>query len=239
MRAIGTVIFCFCSAFLLAQEVRFVDLSAISQRTTLRHPPAPPSSCGADPCGVAGGSGGGGVSDGAPNIRDPHALGVYLEKVNPTEIKEDEPFEVEFKVLNTGTVPITLPVSPHLSDLQPEDDSAPFKYSSLSLVVRLDGHPSCVLCLGSVQLFGRNDKPETLAMLWPKEWIRVKARLSIPKPALGSGLLRGEFWLRSNTFTPSPGGGFTMTVNLYPNATPAPPVSVQFVAGNKDDVPRL
>jgi hypothetical protein len=163
IRAIGFVILSsLCSALLYAQEVKLVDLSVISQRTALRHPPAPRSRCeGNTPCGVSGGLGGGGVADGAPDIRDPHALGVFLENVNPTEIKGDESFEIEFKVLNTGSVPITLPISPHLSDLQPEDDSAPFKYSSLALVVRVDGeHPLCVPCVGYVQLYGRNDEPD-------------------------------------------------------------------------------
>jgi hypothetical protein len=235
-RNLGSAVLAFfCSASLYAQEAKYIDLSDISQRTTLRHPPSPPSKCdGPRPCGVGGGGGGGGVADGAPDIRDPHALGIYLESVSPTEITSDEPFEVEFKVLNTGSVPITLPVSPHLSDLQPEDDSAPFKYSSLALVVRVDGeHPSCVPCVAYAQLYGRHDKTETLVTLRPNEWIRVKAKLSIQQPVVGAAQLRGEFWLRSNTFTPREGGGFTMMVNLYPNLTTTPAVQVQFLTPKK------
>ena len=99
---------------LSAQEVEYIDLSVLSQRTQLRHPPAPPCQDG-----ICGGYGGGGVADGAPDRRDPHAMGVYLLGVSPVIITPLEPFDVEFRVLNTGLAPIELPVYPHLADLQP------------------------------------------------------------------------------------------------------------------------
>lgn len=40
------------------------------------------------------------MADGAPDQRDPHALGVYLPHVTPTEIRPAEPLAAEFKVLN-------------------------------------------------------------------------------------------------------------------------------------------
>jgi len=72
---------------------------------------------------MGSGYGGSILRDGAPNQRDPRALGIYLMRVTPTDINAAEPFQVEFKILNTGTAPIELPVSPHLSDLQPSDES--------------------------------------------------------------------------------------------------------------------
>jgi len=77
---------------------------------------------------VGGGYGGVGVGDGAPDRRDPHALGVYLLRVTPTDIDSTQPFEAEFRVLSTGLASIDLPVSPHLSDLQPTDASVVFVY---------------------------------------------------------------------------------------------------------------
>ncbi len=108
---------------LKAQEVKYIDLTAVRQRTELRHPPAPQSDCREGTGCLGGGYGGGSIRDGAPDQRDPHALGIYLMRVTPTDINGAEPFQVEFKILNTGTVPIELPVSPHLSDLQPSDES--------------------------------------------------------------------------------------------------------------------
>jgi len=49
-----------------------------------------------------------------------------------------QPFEAEFKVLNTGQVAIDLPISPHLSDLQPSDESADFHYFSLTMATHIE-----------------------------------------------------------------------------------------------------
>jgi hypothetical protein len=61
------------------------------------------------------------------------------------------PFEIEFKVLNTGTVPLELPVSPHLADMQPSDASAAFTYMNIALAVVPVEDRSAI---GSVQLCG-------------------------------------------------------------------------------------
>jgi hypothetical protein len=220
---------CFCPRSVNAQEVKYIDLTAISQRTALRYPPAPPNQCDGQNHCVGGGSVGVGIADGAPDWRDPHALGVYVLSVSPNEIKPAEPLEIEFKVLNTGLAVIEVPASPHLSDLQ-TSDSSPFKYSSLALAVRVQGeHPSCVPCLGYVQLYGARDGDGSTVSLRPGEWIRVKAKVAFPQGLTGMAQLRGEFWLRENTFTPHTGGGFTTIVNLTPNVTPTPTVAVRFL----------
>jgi len=217
-----------------AQEVKFIDLSAAPQRTELRHPPAPPSVCDSGGSCVAGGYLGVSIADGAPDVRDPHALGVYLLSVTPTDIRTGEPFNVEFKVLNTGLAPMELPVSPHLADLQPPDESASFSYLSLALVVRVEAeNPSCAPCVGYVELYGIHDRDGSTVSLRPGESIRVQASITIPRRITGAARVRGEFWLRSNTFNPHPGGGGTTAmVNLYPNVTPTPSVPVQFVAAS-------
>ena len=127
---------------LTAQEVRYIDITNVSPRTELRHPPAPPPECKDDACIGSGSSGSGGsIRDGAPDQHDPHALGVYLLDLAPTEIRSREPFEAEFKILNTGSVPIEVPVTPHLSDLQPSDESVAFSYLSLVLFVQGEDEP--------------------------------------------------------------------------------------------------
>jgi len=140
---------------LRAQEIKYIDLTDVRQRTELRQPPAPQSDCKGGTGCIGGGYGGGSVGDGAPDRRDPHALGIYLLRF-PTDINPAEPFQVEFRVLNTGTAPMELPVSPHLSDLQPSDVSLAFNYFSLALVVRGDAEPDGppVSPIGFVELFG-------------------------------------------------------------------------------------
>ena len=170
-----------------AQEVRYVDLTAVAQRTALRHPRAPPINCKDGSSCVGGGVGGGSVGDGAPDIRDPHALGIYFLSPFPAEINAVEQFEVEFKVLNTGLAPVELPVSPHLSDLQ-ESDVSPFTYTSLALVVRVRGeHPACIPCLAYVELYGARNREESTVVLKPGEWIRSERQDKVSAGTDGSG----------------------------------------------------
>ncbi len=156
---------------LMAQEIKYIDITDLRQRTELRHPPAPQSDCKEGTGCIGGGYGGGSVGDGAPDQRDPHALGIYLLRVTPTDINPAEPFQVEFKVLNTGTAPIELPVSPHLSDLQPSDESVAFNYFSLALAVRGEAEPEGppVNSIGFIELFGSPDHAESMMVLRPGE----------------------------------------------------------------------
>lgn len=209
-----------CCPVLSAQEVRYIDLTAVEQRTELRYPPAPPCQNG-----ICGGYGGGSVGDGAPDIRDPHALGVYLTHRTATQIDPSQPFQLELKVVNTGKAPIEVPVSPHLSDLQPADDSVPFHYLSIALVVSVveDSRSSV-----RVELYGSKRHEQTILTLQPGEWIRVTAnvKLGTPPSPMDSGHLEGSFWLRENTYYPHPGGSSEEVLNLYPNLTKTPPLKV-------------
>ncbi len=221
------------SVLLNAQEVKYIDLSLVSQRTDLRNPPAPPVDCKEGAVCVGGGYGGGSGGDGAPDIRDPHALGVYLLYVTPTDINPAKPFEVEFKVLNTGLAPIEVPVSPHLSDLQPNDESVPFTYFSLALSVTAEFEPRRpgLNSVAFVELYGSSDHVETMSELQPGEWMCVRANVKLqsgPSEAV-SARLRGGFWLHRNVFHPHAGGQFTESNGLYPNATSTSFVAVHFL----------
>jgi len=222
-----------CPVLTHAQEVKYAELSFAQQRTELRHPPAPPSECKDGMC-----IGGGGVSvsveDSAPDQRDPHALAVYLVRVEPTEIDTSKPFQAEFKILNSGRASIEVPVYSHLSDLQPSDESVPFSYFSIALVVQGECAPegtcSNVPAQGYIQLYGSREHGGTLLELRPGEWIRARATMKLHTWPLEpiSGHLRGGFWLRKNTFRPQPGGGSIETQNLYPNTVVTPSIAVRF-----------
>jgi len=106
-----------------------------------------------------------------------------LLSVPPTEIRPAEPFEIEFKITNTGRAPIEVPVNPHLSDLQPSDESVAFSYLNLALVVRGDGGLEAqgqnVPALGFVELYGSDEHDGSIVELRPAEWIRVKAAVKL------------------------------------------------------------
>jgi hypothetical protein len=226
-----------------AQEVKYIDLTGVTQRTELRQPPAPPPECKDGTC-IGGGSVGTSIGDGAPDQRDPHALGVYLLRATPTEIRPTEPFEAEFKVLNTGRVPVEVPVYPHLSDLQPSDESVAFSYFSLALVVEGESEPegvgSNVRALGYVELYGSHEYEGSIIELRPGEWIRVRATVKLhtwpAEPVYAR--LRGSFWLRKTTFHPHPRGAFADTQNLYPNTTPTPSIAVHLLGSPSSENPK-
>jgi hypothetical protein len=227
-----------CPDLLRAQEMKFIDISNVRQRTELRYPPAPDCKNG----GLCGGYVSGIVGDGASDQRDPHALGIYLLRVTPTDINPAEPFQVEFKILNTGSAPIEIPVSPHLSDLQPNDESLVFSYFSIALVVRGEGDTQTpyVPCFGFVELYGSPDHQESMVVLRPGEWIRVKANVLLRQWPLESisTRFRAGFWLRKNTFRPHPGGQSMDAQNLYPNTKETPYVPVRILPQSGSEKPK-
>jgi hypothetical protein len=220
-----------CSGVLQTQEIKFIDLSNVQQRTTLRSTRVQQTECVPNQCCVGGGYGGASVGDGAANPRDPRALGVALDSVVPTDITLD-PFEAEFRIINTGLVSIDLPVSLHLSDLQPADEWQTFQYFSLALEVRLSATgPVQALGLGYVELYGSVEHVDTVLTLKPGQWIRVKAKLKLhtwPSQPV-EAQLRGDFWLHKNVYKPHEGGAFIEAVNDYPNHTTFPStVTIRF-----------
>ncbi len=180
---------------------------------------------------MGGGYGGGSVADEAPDTRDPRALGVVIDSVVPRDLTLD-PFEAELRIINTGLVPVDLPVSPHLSDLQPADEWQVFQYLSLALQVTLSvTEPVQAFGMGYIELYGSVKHEGTMLTLRPGEWIRVKAKLKLhtwPSQPV-EGQLQGDFWIHKNVYKPHEGGSFTEAVNDYPNHTLfASGVSVRF-----------
>jgi len=215
-----------------AQEVKFINLVGLTQRTELRNPPAPQPKCEeGKPC-VGGGWGGGSVGDGAADLRNPHALGVYLLSVSPTEIRGREPFQAEFRVLNTGVAPIDVPVSPHLSDLQPASEYVDFTYYSIALTVQAEDDSHAHLPYGGhIELYGSTDHEDSMVTLKPGGWIRVRANVKLrewPSKPLMAGLAAG-FWMHRNTFEPHAGGQYTRSEGIYPNTTSTPAVPVHLI----------
>jgi hypothetical protein len=208
---------------LLAQQVRFIDLTTTTQRVTLRVPPAPPVE---DGFGVGGASSS--VGDCGVGARDPRSLTVYLQNVIVRDGDSTRPFEIEFKVLNTGTVPLELPVSQHLADLQPSDASAAFTYMNIALAAVPVQDRSAI---GFVQLYGRPEVPDSMITLNPGEWLTVEARVEfhLNVPPAGNVKLTARSWIQRTTVYPHPGGHSTAVMNI---CLPEKPTSEMLVHRN-------
>lgn len=218
--AVLTFLFAFVAAA-GAQQVQYIDLTAAPQRVALRFPPPAPSTKGE---GFGSGGGGSSVSDCAPNIRDPHAVAVYLDGVDGKSINPAQPFEVEFRFVNTGRLPITIPVSPDLSDLQPTDPGIPFTYLDLGLVVRVRNATGPT---GYALLYGSEDHKGTTRVLKPGEWIRVRANLKLnyaPESCSSLTLVPG-FWMHSNLFRATFHGFWEDSKGICVNQIPITPTA--------------
>lgn len=219
-----------------AQEVAYIDLTGGAQRIQLRHPPAPPPKCDDQGTCVGGGLGGGSVSCGAEDRRDPRALRVSITWLNSIAYVRTDQLEIEFKLENVGSVPLAIPVSPHLADLQPSDANQKFEYYSLSLVVV--GNLTKPLAL-----YGNAQHTGSLLTLNPGEWIRVRGTTAFTMTDAqwdeaserGDKYITATFWLRRVSFVPQPGGYFSHNANLYPRHLPGPEVLVRFLPPPKGE----
>ena len=226
---LGRVFFLFCllcSVHLLrAQQAKVIDLSNVQQRTTLRVPQAKEPNCAPEPCVVVKETS---VGDCTTSLR---RLRVALDRVTPTHITLDS-FDAEFRILNTGTGRIEIPISLELTDLQPPGGLRNFDYVSFALRVRLYAPgPPTAYGIGWVELYGSAEHPDTILALEPGHWIRVKAKVKLhtwPSQPVDARL-QGDFRMHKNVFRPEEHGGLIDSLDLCPNRnTPPNTVAAHF-----------
>ena len=210
---------------LRAQEVKLIDFSDVQARTKLRVPRAKEPNCVPQPCVVTRETSVGDCSMEAKPLR------VVLDWVTPNHITLD-PFKAEFRILNTGNDPTEVPVSPHLSDLQPPGPLQEFDYTSLALRIYLSAvGPVQAAGIGWAELYGANEQPDTILTLEPEHWIRVTTQVKLhtwPSQSLDA-TLSGDFQVHKNVFKPEENGGFVDSLDLCPNrATLVQTVLVHF-----------
>jgi hypothetical protein len=226
LRSIFTLLFLLCSEhWVRAQEVKFVDLSDVQQRTALRVPQTKEPNCTPEPCVVTKETS---VGDCTTNLKP---LRVGLESVAPHEITLN-PFKAQFRILNTGNDSVEVPISPQLSDLQPPGNLQPFGYISLALQIHLFAvGPIQAAGVGWIELFGSAEHPDTILKLEPGTWMRVKTSVKLhtwPSQALDA-VLRGDFRMHRNVFKREAQGGLIDSLDLCPNrATVSSAVEVHF-----------
>jgi hypothetical protein len=87
---------------------------------------------------------------------------------------------VTFVLTNSGKGEITLPVSPHPGDLEPEDPKASYTVMRLGLGISPSRKPG-VIFPGGAELYGSMAGPGTLINLAPGDSIRILALVALPE----------------------------------------------------------
>jgi hypothetical protein len=130
------------SAVGMTQEVRYVDLSGISQPASAR------------PYGSRVEN----LSCGGSKELFPHRAKASLEWIEATDIYPRERIGMEVRVENVGTAPIKVPIHPNLADLKPTNPSARFEYYSLRLPLEA-GVPAGGLMVAWLEVYGQPSSP--------------------------------------------------------------------------------
>jgi hypothetical protein len=165
----------------VAQEVGFVDLTQIVARTELRHP-APRS----DEATNIRGS----IVDSRhdycdiPNApKHAGALRTTLVWLDREEYAVGDQQKFEVRIENVGSVPVEMPFSPHLADLQPADPSRKFGYSRATVQFWIGGTKwEWTSSEGDVALYGASQHPGTMLTMHPGEWVRIIGTGIITRP---------------------------------------------------------
>ncbi len=163
---------CICSNACKAQQAGSIDLTQIEARDELRRPPArqgdatelrgmvaPVNSCGQIP-------------------KDAPAVQTTLVWVDREEYSPGDKIKFEVRILNTGSVPLALPFSPHLADLQPADPGPKVGYSQTRVSLEFSSVLRNVSFTapgggGNVNLYGDESHPGTMLTLRPGEWAQI------------------------------------------------------------------
>jgi hypothetical protein len=163
--AAATVLLSTC----LAQEVASMDLTKVEARVETRRPKATSEETG----GYSG-------AEFAKYCSDPtHKTGAFDTSLSMDrthyEVGDEPRFEVRLQ--NTGYVPIRIPFSPHLADLQPKDPAQKFSYYELQIALWIAADKRWSTNMGgSAILYGNDSHANTMLTLQPGEWVRVVSK---------------------------------------------------------------
>lgn len=195
MLASAVVSFPTCSA----QEVASVDLTKVEARVDLRRPKASSE--------MTGGYSGARSTTLCPrSTRNKGVLQTSLVSLDREDYEVGDEPTFEVTIQNTGSVPIQIPVSPHLADLQPKNRAEEFTYYELQIALWLASADRWSTNMGgSAILYGAENHADTMSTLNPGEWVRVVAKGKFrPHPDLleltRSGFLADHAYAESSLF---------------------------------------
>jgi hypothetical protein len=109
---------------------------------------------------------------------------------------------LEFTLANTGKNELSIPISPHPADLEPEEPKASYAVKTLNFYLTLDTvtNRQQVTLPGGAYLYGSSDFPGTMVSLPVGESISVLARVALPRTAVEHGkVIVGRVTLNDET----------------------------------------
>lgn len=179
--------------------------------------------------------------DGVIGKDEPKALKTALLSLDRFAYAPDDSAEMEIKIENVGSVEMIIPWDPHLADLQPADEKQSFHYRSFAVVLHLTNtaNKSQESIFEAAHLYGVTEKPDTLRILKPREWLRlrIKTKLAASSDKLKIGAEYSASvlpQLRSETFVPNLrfGGYSTDITNDYPRRLSGPELTLAITKGD-------
>jgi hypothetical protein len=155
-----------------AQEVGSLDLTKVVMRRDLRRPAGirqGPAVFADFSCGN--------------NTRKTGMLHTEIESLDRQRYMAGDWLRFEITIKNVGSIPLRIPFSPDLADLQPEDAAQKFGYSALQVSLwAAAGNDTHKVGLNIVRLSGAEDHANTMVTLSPGEWVRIAGRDKIHFP---------------------------------------------------------
>ena len=157
----------------VAQQVGSIDLTQIEQRWELRRPPVREG----DPTERRGAITHSGSC--SPIPKDASSVQTTLVWLDRDQYSETDQPKFEARILNTGSVPIKIPFSPHLADFQPKDPTVKFSFWEMFVPLEITVMARNVewrVPGGGAALYGNDSYPASRLTLQPGEWVQIIAQ---------------------------------------------------------------
>src|SRR5437764_14522920 len=111
------------------------------------------------------------------------ALQTNIESLDRQRYSDGDWLMFEVIIKNVGSIPLKIPFSIDLAELQPEDAAQGFRYSALQVsLLAAAGNNKRVIGLAMVRIYGAEGRPNTMVTLHPGEWVRIAGRDKIHFP---------------------------------------------------------
>src|SRR5438105_810450 len=186
----------------LAQEAGSIDLRQITRRMGLRRPPARPG----DPTDRRGSTS---RIHNCGRVENRPVVRTTLVSLDREEYQVNDEPTFEVRITNLGSLPVKIPFSPHLADLQPEDPSHKFSYSELMVSLWIGGATWSSNMGGDVVLYGSEGNPGTMLTLQPGEWAEI----------IGKGHIRGPDSISQVRLARDPMTRMNAEIEIYQDQT--------------------